>query len=49
MLMKIYLETNRLIYREFVAEDLDNMFALDSDPLVHKYLGIRERVFSWGY
>lgn len=37
--LKIYLETERLIHREFVPEDLDNMFELDSDPLVHKYLG----------
>jgi RimJ/RimL family protein N-acetyltransferase len=35
--MKI--ETERLIMRELVPEDEQGMFELDSDPLVHKYLG----------
>ena len=33
------LETERLIIREIVHEDLEGMFELDSSPLVHKYLG----------
>ena len=37
--MKFYLETNRLILRDLRESDLDGMFALDSNPLVHKYLG----------
>ncbi len=31
------LETNRLILRHFVIEDLDNLFALYSDPEIRKY------------
>lgn len=37
--MKIFAETDRLILREIVLEDTQFMFALDSDPKVHKYLG----------
>jgi len=37
--MKFYLETDRLILRELLESDVEGMFALDSDPLVHKYLG----------
>ncbi len=37
--MKIFIETDRLILREMVPTDVDGMFELDSDPLVHKYLG----------
>lgn len=37
--MKIYAETDRLILREMLPEDVNGMFELDSDPLVHKYLG----------
>lgn len=33
------LETERLILRHMKPTDLDGMFELDSDPLVHKYLG----------
>ncbi len=33
------LETDRLMMRELVITDADGMFQLDSDPLVHKYLG----------
>jgi len=36
---KIYLETKRLILREFLESDIEAMFELDSNPLVHKYLG----------
>lgn len=34
-----HIETERLIIRDMRTTDLDDMFKLDSDPLVHKYLG----------
>lgn len=37
--MKIKLETNRFILREFEVSDVQNIFDLDSDPRVHTYLG----------
>lgn len=37
--MKIYAETKNLLLREIVIEDTGHMFRLDSNPLVHKYLG----------
>lgn len=37
--MKFYLETERLILRELLESDLEGIFELDSNPLVHKYLG----------
>ena len=37
--MKIIIETNRLIIRELLPSDSEGIFALDSDPEVHKYLG----------
>lgn len=37
--MKIFVETNRLILREIIPEDVDALFELDADPEVHKYLG----------
>lgn len=37
--MKFNIETERLILREMRLTDLDGMFELDSDPVVHKYLG----------
>jgi RimJ/RimL family protein N-acetyltransferase len=36
--MKIFLESDRLILREFVDEDADSIIALDSDSDVMKYL-----------
>jgi len=36
--MKVFVETERLILREIEESDLEGMFALDSDPEVHKYL-----------
>jgi len=39
--MKIYLETERLILREIVPEDAESFFAMDSDPEVVKYVGIK--------
>ncbi|NOT38376.1 MAG: GNAT family N-acetyltransferase [Saprospiraceae bacterium] len=37
--MSIILETQRLRIREISLEDLDGLYALDSDPEVHRYLG----------
>lgn len=37
--MQIFTETPRLILREITATDDEGMFALDSDPEVHRYLG----------
>lgn len=37
--MKIYVETKNLILREIVPEDTGDMYRLDSNPIVHKYLG----------
>lgn len=39
--MKVKLETERLWLKEFEHSDLEGMFALDSDPEVHRYLGNR--------
>src|SRR5262249_31701097 len=35
---KVYLETERLILREFTEDDADLLFALDSDPAVMRYI-----------
>ena len=37
--MKVFIETERLVIREIVQEDIDGMFELDSNPDVHKFLG----------
>ncbi len=37
--MKVFAETERLILREILDSDLEGMFALDSNPIVHEYLG----------
>lgn len=37
--MQVYLETERLIIRDLLESDLEGIYALDSDPLVHQYLG----------
>src|SRR5689334_14285347 len=37
--MKIFLETERLLLRELLPTDEAAMFAMDSDPEVHRYLG----------
>lgn len=37
--MKSTIETKRLILREIIPSDEEKMFALDSDPLVNKFLG----------
>jgi RimJ/RimL family protein N-acetyltransferase len=36
--MTIYLETERIVLRQFNEDDADNLFALDSDPEVMRYL-----------
>ncbi len=36
--MKIYIETERLLIREIELTDVDDMFEMDSDPEVHKYI-----------
>jgi ribosomal-protein-alanine N-acetyltransferase len=40
--MKVFAETERLILREIVPQDVNNFFELDSNPNVHKYLGSEE-------
>ena len=37
--MTTFAKTERLILREILPEDRDGMFELDSDPMVHQYLG----------
>ena len=37
--MKLFIETDRLVMREMIEEDAKELFELDSDPKVHKYLG----------
>lgn len=36
--MKIILETDRLLIREISICDTDDLFEMESDPLVHKYI-----------
>jgi RimJ/RimL family protein N-acetyltransferase len=37
--MRIVLETSRLIIRQFTGDDVDNLFNLNGDPEVMRYLG----------
>jgi ribosomal-protein-alanine N-acetyltransferase len=37
--MKIHIETERLLMRNMMDEDVHGLFAMDSDAEVHKYLG----------
>ncbi len=37
--MKIFVETNRFLLRELLEDDVEGMYALDSDPEVHQFLG----------
>lgn len=37
--MRIYKETERLLLREILPDDLHGLYELDSNPEVHKYLG----------
>jgi RimJ/RimL family protein N-acetyltransferase len=39
--MTVYLETPRLLLREFTEDDADLLFELDSDPAVMRFLGPR--------
>jgi len=39
--MNIYLETERLILREIIPNDVEDFFAMDSNPEVVKYVGIK--------
>jgi RimJ/RimL family protein N-acetyltransferase len=36
--MRIILETSRLTVRQFAEDDVDNLFDLNSDPAVMRYL-----------
>ena len=36
--MDVFLETDRLVLRQFTAADLDNLVELDSDPDVMRYI-----------
>jgi len=36
--MQIFLETERLLLRQFTLDDVDNLLALDSDVEVRRYL-----------
>lgn len=38
-MMNLHIETERLILRDIEFTDAEGMFALDSNPEVHKYLG----------
>lgn len=35
--MKVFLETERLVLRQFILEDTDNLFELDSEPEVRRW------------
>ena len=37
--MKIFAETNRFFLREIIEKDVNDLYELDADPEVHKYLG----------
>jgi ribosomal-protein-alanine N-acetyltransferase len=37
--MTIFAETDRIILREMIFQDIDDFFEMDSDPEVHRYLG----------
>jgi RimJ/RimL family protein N-acetyltransferase len=37
--MQIYLRTNRLVLRQFIEADVDNLVALNGDPEVMRYVG----------
>lgn len=39
--MKIFIETDAYLLREIVEDDIEGMFALDSDPQVYKYFGYK--------
>ena len=37
--MKVHIETDRLMIRDLELSDAEGMYALDSDPAVHQFLG----------
>jgi len=37
--MKILIETERLLLRQMIPEDVNGMYELDSNPAVQTYLG----------
>lgn len=37
--MNIHIETERLVIRDIIKDDLQDMYELHADPEVHKYLG----------
>ncbi len=39
--LQFYIETERLILRDFLETDQADLFEMDSDPEVHRYLGNR--------
>lgn len=39
--MEVFVETERLLFRELTPADAAGMFTLDSDPEVHRFLGNR--------
>ena len=41
LMAKIFIETERLILREIISEDTEAFFAMDSNPEVVKYVGIK--------
>ena len=54
--MTVYLETQRLTLRPFTEHDVDNLFELDSDPDVMRFINggvptphnvIRQRILPW--
>ncbi|MEL6972223.1 MAG: GNAT family N-acetyltransferase [Bacteroidota bacterium] len=38
--MKVFVETDRFLMREFLESDVDELFLLESDPEVYRYLGM---------
>ena len=36
--MNVFLETERLLLRRFTHDDVDNLYNLDSDPEVMRYI-----------
>jgi RimJ/RimL family protein N-acetyltransferase len=45
----IALQTERLLFRQFTEDDADNLFALDSDSEVMRYIGPRQHATAEGY
>lgn len=54
--MRVFLETERLVLREFTEQDVDNVVALDADPEVMRYVTggrptprevVRDKIIPW--